>query len=148
MTPEAMSRTHAACFQMPRPWSAAEFASFLADPRVLAVGDAQAFVLARIVGPEAEILTVAVAPERRRQGLGKSLMQSLHARAADVGAEVCYLEVAEGNLPARSLYAGLGYAEAGRRKNYYQVPGAPSVTALVLRRDLGPSTPAAPVAPI
>jgi [ribosomal protein S18]-alanine N-acetyltransferase len=40
--------------------------------------------------------------------------------------------VAADNIPALVLYKKLGFQEAGRRKAYYQRPGAPSEDALTL----------------
>ena len=75
MTPEDLAALHARCFTIPRPWSAAEFAGFLADPLafLLVEGDA-GFLLGRAVAGEAELLTLAVAPEARRRGLGQRLV--------------------------------------------------------------------------
>ncbi|TCZ55290.1 GNAT family N-acetyltransferase [Roseicella aquatilis] len=97
------------------------------------------FVLARAAGGEAEILTLAVLPAARRQGLGAALMAAALAGAAARGAEAMFLEVAAGNAAALPLYRGLGFAEVGRRRRYYP-DGA---DALVLRRDLRPAEPAA-----
>jgi ribosomal-protein-alanine N-acetyltransferase len=41
--------------------------------------------------------------------------------AAEHGATACFLEVAEDNAAARGLYAALGFAEIGRRRDYYEV---------------------------
>lgn len=51
-----------------------------------------------------------------------------------------FLEVGENNLPARKLYAGLGFIEVGRRKNYYRTANpAEQSSALVLRCDIDPT---------
>jgi ribosomal-protein-alanine N-acetyltransferase len=84
---------------------------------------------------EAEILTLAVAPRARRQGVGAALVDAAGAAALLRGAASMHLEVAEANAPARALYKKLGYAEAGRRDAYYEGEGG-SVDALVLKRNL------------
>jgi ribosomal-protein-alanine N-acetyltransferase len=61
-------------------------------------------------------------------------MRALMADAARRGAREMFLEVAEGNAAARALYAGLGAAEAGRRRRYYP----DGSDALVLRLALSP----------
>ncbi|WP_376087518.1 GNAT family N-acetyltransferase [Roseomonas sp. CCTCC AB2023176] len=87
------------------------------------------FVLARAVAGEAEVLTIAVLPERRRAGLGWSLLVAAVAEAGRRGAAALFLEVSEANAAARALYARAGAVEVGRRRRYY-VDGT---DALVLR---------------
>jgi ribosomal-protein-alanine N-acetyltransferase len=137
MTPKALAALHGRCFTTPRPWTAAEFAGFLADPLVflLVEGDA-GLLLGRAVAGEAELLTLAVAPEARGRGLGRKLVSRFLYQARLRGAGSAFLEVAEDNTPARALYARTGFAEAGRRRGYYQAPDGRAVDALVLRRML------------
>jgi ribosomal-protein-alanine N-acetyltransferase len=97
------------------------------------------FVLVRAIAGEAEILTLAVLPEARRQGLGQGLMAAALARAAARGAAAMLLEVATDNAPAQALYASLGFAKVGRRRRYY----ADGRDALVLRRELALTPPCA-----
>ena len=137
MTPASLSALHARAFTTPRPWSEDEFAGWLADPFafLLVEGDA-GFLLGRAVAGEAELLTVAVAPEARGRGLGRRLVSRFLYQARLRGAEVAFLEVAEDNAPARAVYAGAGFAESGRRRGYYRTPEGRAVDALVLRRVL------------
>ncbi len=137
MTPGALAALHARSFITPRPWTEAEFAGFLADPLVflLAEGDA-GFLLGRVVAGEAELLTLAVAAEARRRGVGRKLVSRFLFQARLRGAETAFLEVAEDNIPALGLYARCGFSEAGRRRGYYPTPNGRAVDALVLRRML------------
>lgn len=89
-------------------------------------------VLWRIAADEAEILTIAVLPPWRRQGLGRRLVEIAAAEAAQAGATVLFLEVATTNAGGRALYAAAGFNPVGRRRGYYN-----GADALVLRRDLG-----------
>lgn len=98
------------------------------------------FVLYRVAGGEAEIIVIAVAPVDQRQGYGAFLLAAAEADAAERGASRMVLEVAEGNVPARALYARAGYAPAGRRKGYYRRPGGNREDALLLARDLAAGT--------
>ena len=146
MTSAELAVLHARSFVTPRPWSEAEVASLLADPLVflLVEGDA-GFLLGRAVAGEAELLTIAVAPEARQRGLGRKLVSRFLYQARLRGADTAFLEVAEDNSAARTLYARAGFAEAGRRRGYYRTPTGQAVDALVLRRvlveaaDLGPT---------
>jgi ribosomal-protein-alanine N-acetyltransferase len=137
MTPEAMAALHRRCFgDAPRPWSAEEFADMLARPEVFAASEAgTGFAVGRAAAGEAELLTLAVAPEARRAGLGRRLLAAFEREARARGAETAFLEVAEGNAPAAALYAAAGYACAGRRKDYYG-PAGRRLSAMVLRKAL------------
>lgn len=74
-----------------------------------------------LVADEAEIITVAVSPAHRRQGIAQALMEHMLRLAADASASV-YLEVRASNTPAIELYRSLGFAGTGVRKNYYTSP--------------------------
>jgi [ribosomal protein S18]-alanine N-acetyltransferase len=81
------------------------------------------FVAARALGPEAEMLNLAVGTEHRRQGIGRRLVEELHRHLYAAGTERVYLEVRPSNLSAQRLYRSLGYCECGRRHNYYASDG-------------------------
>jgi [ribosomal protein S18]-alanine N-acetyltransferase len=135
MTPEALAALHARCFaDTPSPWTAAAFAGLLADPACFATIAPDGFVLGRVAGPEAELLTLAVAPEARRVGRGAALLTAFETEAAARGAQELFLEVAVINAPARALYESRGYACVGRRPGYYTRACGPAVDALVLRK--------------
>lgn len=133
--PAALAALHAACFTMPRPWEAGEIAALLADDHVFLCSAPAAFLLGRVILDEAEVLTLAVHPDHRRQGHARSLLDQFHARARARGAARAFLEVAAGNAPARGLYAAAGYLPVGRRPGYYH--GADGRDdALILQRGL------------
>ncbi len=137
MTPDALATLHALAFtDTPRPWTAAEFATLLAEPTTLLATQSDGFALGRTVGPEAELLTLAVHPDARRRGIGAQLVRAIETAAVGHGAEACLLEVAADNAPARALYDGLGYKLVGRRAGYYVRALARPSDALVLRRQL------------
>ena len=136
--PDALARLHARCFTAPPPWSAQAFAGFLADPLChLCVDDPAAprgFALLRAVVDEAELLTLAVHPDARRQGLAARLLRQ--GLAALPQARLCYLEVASDNHAARALYAALGFAQTGLRRGYYTHPDGTTRDALILQATL------------
>lgn len=137
MTPDALAALHATAFtDAPRPWTAAEFARFLADPSTLLATRPGGFALGRAAGPEAELLTLAVHPASRRQGLGARLLAAFEAQAVAAGAEEALLEVATTNAAARGLYVRAGYAEVGLRRGYYRPATGGAADALVLRKML------------
>ena len=133
MTPEALARLHAACFAVPRPWTAEEIASVLGSPGAALIALPGGFAIGRAAAGEAELLTLAVDPARRRRGIGAALLARFEARADALGAAEAVLEVAERNRAARALYAASAWREVGRRPGYY----ADGQDALVLRKALG-----------
>ncbi len=138
-----MAVLHALCFDTPKPWSAAEFAAMLADPLVFALTEAEGFVLGRAVAGEAELLTLAVAPQARRRGVGGRLVARFVYQARLRGADEAFLEVAAGNTGALMLYRAHGFAGAGLRRDYYRHPDGRAEDALILRRALAkPAGPA------
>jgi ribosomal-protein-alanine N-acetyltransferase len=90
----------------------------------------------RAAADEAEIITVAVAPECQRRGLGGSLVSALVDAAGAKGLRRVFLEVAESNAAARNLYQRAGFSQVGLRRGYYVTTGGPTEDALVLRLDL------------
>lgn len=133
---ETLARIHAAAFE--DAWSAAAIAQLSAQPGVfalLAPPDA-GFILVRVTADEAEILTLATHPASRRRGIGRQLTGAGAALAAQRGAARIFLEVNVGNFAAQALYAGLGFAEVGRRPGYYRRNDGVKEDALVLRADL------------
>ena len=72
---------------------------------------------------EAHLLSVAIAPGKRRRGLGRSLMQALMQAASDAGCRYMELECRRGNTPAQNLYASLGFLKVGTRPHYYTDTG-------------------------
>lgn len=138
MSPAQLAALHARAFTNTnaRPWSEAEFAALLARPGIILSGRDEGFALGRVVAGEAELLSLAVAPEARRQGFGRALLAAFEAEAGTCGATRAFLEVAEDNRAARALYLAAGWRESGRRKAYYRRPDGPACDALVCEKKL------------
>ena len=120
------------------PWSERSIASELANEYSLWLVDEQDGTVAGYVGsqsvpPEADVMNLAVAPESRKLGLGKALMQELMHRLRENGIESLTLEVRESNFPALALYTKLGFVQVGKRPRYYVNP---TEDALILRKEL------------
>jgi len=92
------------------------------------------YVVALVIGPEAEIADLAVAPDWRRRGVGRALLTHSISELVDAGVRTLYLEVRESNAAARTLYETYGFRSVGRRRGYYRQPVE---DALLLRRDIG-----------
>lgn len=134
--PVRLAELHQRCFDMPRPWRAPEFAALLEGPGTFILSSEAGFVLARVILDEAEILTLAIDPARRRQGEGRVLVGRFLQEAARRGATRAFLEVARGNDAAIALYHSCGFGQAGMRKAYYINPDGRPVDALVLARKV------------
>ena len=80
----------------------------------------------------ADIHTIAVVKEYRRQGIAKRLMARLERWAKENGAKRILLEMRVGNSEARPLYESLGYREISIRKDYY----ASGMDAIVMSKEV------------
>ena len=78
---EALARIHASAFA--DAWSAASIRDLFAGPGVFAFISPDGFILARAAGGEAEILTLAVTPAARRQGIARALIHGPKLILAD-----------------------------------------------------------------
>ncbi len=113
------------CFSSP--WSESTLLSELQNPLNKFYGVFFENTLAGYIGfqtvvDETSVFNVAVAPEFRRNGIGKALVEKMISEAKGAGANVIFLEVRAGNLPAINLYEKEGFVFFGLRKNYYENP--------------------------
>lgn len=136
-----LASIHAAAFS--RSWSPLEFERLLGERGVIGDGlflgsadKPSGFVLSRIVLDEAEILTVAIAPEARGKGHARPLLARHLDELSRKGVSKVHLEVEEGNAPALSLYRRFDFKEIGRREGYYQKPDGSRVAALTMALSL------------
>ena len=98
-----------------------EFTVSIADGRV-----AGFLVWRRLAEGECELLNLAVAPEFRRRGIARELLQPLlNLRTTKV-----FLEVRESNRTARVFYKSMGFQEVSVRSLYYEFP---SEAAIVMK---------------
>lgn len=139
-----MAALHGRCFD--DAWSVHAMTEILASPGTFAylalasaAGEEAApggFALARRIGDDAELLTLCVLSEHRRQTVGSALLQTVMRHARQFGARSLFLEVAETNEAAQALYAAHGFVAGRRRPDYYRAPNRVPVAALELRCDL------------
>ena len=107
------------------PWSRSSFEEELAENRLARylVAEEECEIIGYagtwLVINEAHVTNVAVSGRRRKEGIGRLLMEQLMELARDNGMESMTLEVRVSNTAARHLYQQLGFVEAGIRKNYY-----------------------------
>lgn len=125
-----MAEIHAESFTIPRPWSAREFADLVSMAGVFVETTQRGFIMGRLIAGEAELLTLAVAPQARRSGEGRALVAAFLGHLGPD--DRAFLEVAAGNIPARSLYKATGWAETGLRRAYYRHAGGAAEDAVVM----------------
>ena len=94
------------------------------------------FLMAQNVLDQAEILTLAVDPECRRQGIAARLVADFHQSCLKRAVSKVFLEVAADNAAAIALYRANGYDEVGLRKRYYSHPDGRRIDALVMEKRL------------
>jgi ribosomal-protein-alanine N-acetyltransferase len=88
------------------------------DPETGVVG----FAVACLVGPQAELETIAVAAESQRRGVARRLLTAMAVELKQAQIREVTLEVRASNHPALALYRSLGFVETGRRPRYYVDP--------------------------
>lgn len=139
MTPLALSRLYARAFPDLRPWSEAEFKRMLETPGTHLATSAHGFAIARSVGPEAEIITIATDPDHRRQGIARAVLTDLISGLSRAEVETVVLEVAADNHAARAFYDEAGFIEVGLRRGYYRRSDGSRVDAHILSRARDPA---------
>jgi len=122
------------------PWSTSQFKEEFAGiptTRFMAIAESEnkivgyCGVFLPAPGVEADILTVAVLPEYRRQGIAREFMRQIEEWAKERGASAMMLEVEKSNSAAIELYKKLGYLQISVRMDYY---GA-GQDAFVMRKE-------------
>ena len=105
------------------PWSRQAIISCFAPwYTVMAIGPQErlhGFAVFSVTGSEGELLNIGVHRSWQGRGLGRQLLEGVLAQMRLQGAGECFLDVAEGNEPALSLYGSTGFMICGRRRCYY-----------------------------
>lgn len=134
---DALSAT-AVCEELSRPWVYARgIRAAGVDDGMCAGGPVlAAYCITRFLGDgeEAELLTIGVRREYRRQKMATQLLDDFFAQAIKRGTKEIFLEVRALNKTAISLYKAYGFSVIDKRKNYYLHP---TDDALVMRARPG-----------
>lgn len=80
------------------------------------------FLLLWLMPPQAELLRMAVTPERRRTGIAARLLSNMFDLLERENVHEVFLEVRRSNQAARNLYGKAGFQDCGMRSNYYRNP--------------------------
>lgn len=146
-----LSALHAGCFE--DSWSTQSMVEVMASPGVrawIAVVNAPrslsptgmlpaGFAITRVAADEAELLSLGVLEAFRRKGVASDLIAQVVEHVAGHGAKKLFLEVAEDNEAALSLYTASGFTRVGRRPDYYRSSNGTATAALTLRRHIVPA---------
>ena len=88
-----------------------------------------------VVHDEIHVLNVATAPEDRRRGVGRALLEQAARHGLGKGCRLVTLEVRRSNDAALGLYRALGYRQVGIRPRYY---AEENEDAIVMTLELDP----------
>lgn len=124
-----IAQIHQLCFPN-RPWSVDDFAD-LKKSGCEIIASQNGFIVWRSVLDEAEIITIGVAPDARRGGIAAAMLGIMENELKKSGVKKIFLEVAENNIAARTLYSKNGYIETGRRAKYYD-----DIDAILMEKSL------------
>lgn len=89
---------------------------------------------------EVHLLNITVAPAHQRQGWARCLLDALVLWSRGQGAQWLWLEVRQGNAPARRLYERYGFTQVGLRKAYYPAGAFQREDAVVMSLNLAAAT--------
>jgi len=124
----------------PHPWTRGNFADALAAGYGAWVlrenGRLLGFAVLMAAPDVAHVLTIAVARDAQRRGLGRRLLRHCEAHARKQNVPGLLLEVRVSNTAARAFYEHAGFAQIGMRRGYYPMKNGQREDALVLQKML------------
>ena len=126
---EELSNLHKKCFPN-KPWSADDFHDLKKSGCEIIISE-NGFIVYRTVADEAEIITIGVNPEMRRNGIASAMIGIIEKTIKNQGIKKIFLEVASTNTPAQKLYEKLGFETVGLRPKYYD-----GVDAILMEKEL------------
>ena len=124
-----LANLHKKCFPK-KPWSANDFRD-LKNSGCEIIMSENGFIVYRIAVDEAEIITIGVNPEMRRQGIASAMIGIIEKTLLNQGIKKIFLEVATTNTPAKKLYENMGFKVVGLRPKYYD-----GVDAILMSKDV------------
>ena len=124
-----LANLHKKCFPK-KPWSADDFRD-LKNSGCEIIMSENGFIVYRIAVDEAEIITIGVNPEMRRQGIASAMIGIIEKTLLNQGIKKIFLEVATTNTPAKKLYENMGFKVVGLRSKYYD-----GVDAILMSKDV------------
>ena len=126
---EKLSNLHKKCFPT-KPWSADDFRDLKNSGCEITMSE-NGFVVYRIAVDEAEIITIGVNPDFRRNGIASAMIGIIEKTLKNQAVKKLFLEVASNNIPAQKLYESTGFKTVGLRPKYYD-----GVDAILMSKDI------------
>lgn len=126
---EKLSNLHKKCFPS-KPWSADDFRD-LKNSGCEIIMSENGFIVYRIAVDEAEIITIGVNPEMRRNGIASAMIGIIEKNLKNQNVKKIFLEVASTNIPAQKLYKNCGFKTVGLRPKYYD-----GIDAILMSKDI------------
>ena len=126
---QKLANLHKKCFPN-KPWSADDFRD-LKNSGCEIIMSENGFIVYRIVVDEAEIITIGVNPEMRRNGIAAAMVGIIEKTLKNQGVKKLFLEVASNNIAAQKLYENSGFVRVGLRPRYYD-----GVDAILMSKNI------------
>ena len=126
---DELSNLHKKCFPN-HPWSPDDFRD-LKQSGCEIIMSQNGFIVYRIVLDEAEIITIGVNPEMRRQGIASAMIGIIDKNIKNQGVKKIFLEVAANNIHGKKLYENHGFNRVGLRPKYYD-----GIDAILMSKDI------------
>lgn len=133
-----IAEAEAICFS--DPWCERDILSYISTEGGICFvayrdGKLIAYILGRLIAPEAEIYRIAVLPDERKRGVGYRLLDFAMKTERGRGLETAFLEVRSQNVAAISLYSAYGFEKVGFRKGYYKNPSDDAIVMIKAHPD-------------
>ena len=121
----ALCRMDAECYAPEIAYSRRTMRAFLRLPGAECLvaeegGAVLGFILTDRDGPAGHVITLDVAPEARRRGVGTQLLEAAHGSLATHGVREVELETSTTNQAAVAFWKHHGYRACGLLPNYYE----------------------------
>lgn len=124
----------------PYPWTTGNFIDSLDSGYACMVAELDDVLIGYAVlmpsVDEAHLLTIGIAAEHQRKGLGEEVLGRMMAMAHESGIDRIILEVRPSNTPALALYRKCGFQQIGLRRGYYPADNNGREDAIVMERTL------------
>ena len=123
------------------PWTRGNFIDSMAAGYVMRAlfggeGELVGYFVAMPGFEEMHLLNITVGAAHAGRGHARRMLATLYDACAAIGAAAVWLEVRESNERARALYLREGFADAGRRRDYYPAPQGRREDAILMTRLL------------
>jgi ribosomal-protein-alanine N-acetyltransferase len=117
----------------PHPWTESEFELYCREQQCFLVAVMNekiiGYVIAQVVSSldpkkfrfrkRGHLVNIAIHPDFRRKGIGKTLIKTINAYLQEKGSEDVFLEVRASNSIAKIFYLSMDFEEKGRKLGYY-----------------------------